>query len=142
MTSGSTARVYCMTYCPLNQVKRKFVTYFVTHSLFEGSNRVHVGGGTWKHPLYKQCNLQAHAAWTMAMAHAWQTNTWLAQNRSYRELPVSHWSVTAHCTGGESLPTLHTFFSSLSFLWQQGRCPTGCPFTANRLTPASQTAGA
>ena len=25
-----------------------------------------------------------------------------------QELPVSHWSVTAHCTGGESLPTLHT----------------------------------
>ena len=33
MTSGSTARVYCMTYCPLNQVKRKFVLYFfVTHA--------------------------------------------------------------------------------------------------------------
>jgi len=27
MTSGSTARVYCTTYCPLNQVKRKFVMY-------------------------------------------------------------------------------------------------------------------
>jgi len=28
-----------------------------------------------------------------------------------QELPVSHWSVTAHCTGGESLPTLHTSLS-------------------------------
>jgi len=42
-----------------------------------------------------------------------------------QELPVSHWSVTAHCTGGESLPTLHTSLSSLSFHWQQGWCSTG-----------------
>jgi len=40
MTSGSAAQVYCTTFCPLNQIKRKFVMYFfVTHSLFDGSNR-------------------------------------------------------------------------------------------------------
>jgi len=27
-----------------------------------GLIEVNVGGGTWKHPLCKQCNLQAHAA--------------------------------------------------------------------------------
>jgi len=48
-----------------------------------------------------------------------------------QELPVSHWSVTAHCTGGESLPTLYTSLSSPSFHWQQERCPTGYPFTVN-----------
>jgi len=38
-----------------------------------------------------------HAAWTMATAHAWQTNTWLAQNRSYRNCQshTGQWQLTA-----------------------------------------------
>ena len=57
-----------------------------------------------------------------------------------QELPLSHWSVTTALVVKVYPPSIP--LSSLSFHWQQGRYPTGYPFTANPLTPVSQTAGA
>ena len=46
-----------------------------------------------------------------------------------QELPVSHRSVTAHCTGNESLPTLHTSLSLITVIsLAAGAVPYGLSF--------------
>jgi len=46
-----------------------------------------------------------------------------------QELPVSHWSVTAHSIGGESLPALHTSLSLITVIsLEAGAVPCGLSF--------------
>lgn len=56
-------------------------------------------------PLCKQCKCQAHAAWTMATVHAWQTNTWLAQRPSLALVCSLACCTTSACIWHTSLYT-------------------------------------